>query len=160
MTKEITKANILQQLQDKFKLRELIPERFTFSEQVLPIYNIEPEVEYNVADFETVSVNGAPLPYLFFTVPETQRWHLNRYGVTFMAAGAYTITGVFIRRIHELASAAIYLDMTEGQTISYAHDLPKPVRLDPGDKIYVYADGYTSTADLRLYIDYLMEEIR
>ena len=45
MTKEITKSFILQQIQDKFRLREFTAENFLFSETVIPIYNVENHLE-------------------------------------------------------------------------------------------------------------------
>ena len=160
MTKEITKAFILQQIQDKFKLRELVPEIFTFSEMVVPVYSVEEHLNYTTADYRTESVTGTGA-VLFFTVPDTERWFLQRYSLVFVGAGAYTVAGVYVRREKEVRSGVvIYLDLTAAQTISYAVDLPKTVRLDPGDTIQATIDGYTSPQDLRLYIDYLKEELR
>ena len=161
MTKEITKSYILQELQDKFGLREFLRENFVFLETVMPTYDIARHVEFPTTDFEELSITSGPVGYVFFTVPENERWYLNAYNVVFMGAGAYTVTGLYIVRKKQLtAGATIYIDMTLGQTVSYAHVLPKPIRLDPGDTIRVYVDSYTSTQNLRLYIDYLMEEIR
>ena len=160
MTKEITKAFILQQIQDKFQLRELIPSKFEFSETVLPIYNIEPHVERHNARFMSKSVTGTG-GLRFYTVGEREKWHLNRYSVIFMGAGAHTVSGVYYTRAKELVGDSfIYLDLTAGQTVSYSIDLPKAVILESDDKIWVNIDGYTSIQDLRLYIDYTVEEIR
>ena len=158
MSKEITKAFILQQMEDKFGLRELVPERFTFAENVVPVYEIEQHLEKTIVDYTDVSITSGPAGYLFFSIPENQKWKLRGYNVIFMAAGAYKVTGLYIRR--QLYDRLIYLDMTLGRTVSYSVNLPSPVVLEPGNKIYVYVDDYISTADLRLYIDYTMEEIR
>ena len=156
MTKEITKAYILQELQDMFKLREYTPESFLFSETVLPTYDITSHLQKREIDYNVVSITSGPTEYVFFTVPQNERWILHRYNVVFLAAGAYKVTGVFIYR----GLSYIYLDMTEGQTVSYLHDLINPVVLDPGDRIVVYVDDYTSTADLRLRVDLVKESIR
>jgi len=158
MTKEITKAFILQQMQDKFGLRELEPETFRFSEMVIPTYNIEKHLRLNETLFKDVSITSAA-GFTFYTVPSTEKWSLNGYNVVFMASGAYKVTGLYIDRKLSLATS-LYLDMTEGQTISYAVNLPKPCELEPGDKIRILVDDYTSTAYLRLYADVLKEEIR
>jgi len=157
MTKEITKAIILQQIQDKLKLRELEPGRFTFSEEVIPTYNIEPHIQEQISEIQTVSVTSGPTAYEFFEVPDDERWVLNRYNIVFMAAGAYKVTGMYILRG---SGNAIYLDMIEGQTVSYAVELHNPSVLDAGHKLFVYVDDYTSTANLRVYIDYEREVIR
>ena len=161
MTKEITKAYILQQMQDKFGLRDLEPETFRFSEMVVPTYDIEKHIESATARFQTVSVTAGPAGYLFFTVSPTLRWTIQGYNIIFMAAGAYTVTGLYIvRALEKFADSFIYLDMTLGQSASYAVNLPKPLTLESGDKIYVYVDSYTSTANLRVYLDYVEETLR
>ena len=161
MTKEITKAWILQQLEDEFALRDWESERFLFSETVIPTFDIRSHVQKPTCDWEEKSITGGSAAEWFFAVPQNERWYLSRYNVVFMAAGAYKVTGVFIDRINEVSgSSFIYLDMTLGQTVSYANDLPNPVRLDPGDRILIYIDDFTSTAALRLYIDYIVEVIR
>ena len=160
MSKEITNAWILQQLEDEFKLREWIPERFLFSETVVPTFDIHENIQDAVCDLSSMSITSAT-GFLFFIVPQNERWYLNGYNVIFMAAGAYKVTGVYIKRIKELyPDTFIYLDMTLGQTVSYAVDLPKSVRLDPGDTLNILVDDYTSTNWLRLIIDYTREVIR
>ena len=160
MTKEITKAYIIQQIQDKLGLRDMEPERFRFSEQVIPIYNIESHLQRGDIISETKSVTSAPYAHTFFLVPENQRWTLRTYNIIFMAAGAYKVTGLFITRARSGGSQLMYLDMKLGQTVSYVVDLPKAVLLYPGDKINIYIDDYTSTADLRVYADVTKEDIR
>jgi hypothetical protein len=161
MTKEITKTIILQELEDKLKLREWESERFLFSEMVVPTYAIKEHLQYPTADYKQVSIVSGPDAYLFFTVPQNERWFLSTYNIVFMAAGAYTVTGLYInRKKQKTPGSFIYLDMTLGQSVSYMVDLPKPVRLDPGDAIWVYVDSYTISAALRLYIAYTSEEIR
>jgi len=156
MSKEITRAIILQQIQDKLKLRDLVPERFTFSEEVIPIYNIEPHIREQISEIATVSITSAA-GFVFFTVPQNERWVLNRYNIVFMAAGAYKVTGMYILRS---TGNAIYLDMKEGQTVSYAVELRNPCILDAGHALYVLIDDYTSTANLRVYVDYEREVVR
>ena len=161
MSKEITKAIILQEIQDKMKLRDFVPAKFLFEETVIPVYNIETHFQFHTASFEEKSVTAGSTYYNFFTVPDDQKWTLNAYNIVFMATGAYTVTGLYINRRQKLASGAfVYLDMKEGQTASYSINLPKPVILTAGDLLNVYVDSYTSTADLRLYIDFIREIIR
>ena len=160
MTKEITKAFILQQIQDKFKLRDYEHEKFVFSETVIPTYNIEQHlVDYSAA-YKTVSITSGSSGYEFFLIPENERWALATYNVVFIT-GVYGVTGLYIvraKRTHDGAMA--YLDMTAGQTTSYAKHLPQPVILDAGDRVYLYVDSWTSIGDLRLYIDYTRVVIR
>jgi len=158
MSKEITKAYIIQQIADKFKLRELTPEVFSFSETVVPIYDIGPHLLSWEVTYAEVSIPSGPAAYNFFTVPETERWKLRGYNVVFMAAGAHTVTGAYINRAG--AGNFIYMDMLLGQSVSYAVNLPTPVVVNPGEGIDVYVDSYTATQNLRLYIDYVKEEIR
>ena len=157
MTKEITRARILQEIQDKFKLREWEAERFLFSETVIPVYDIEQHVENWHMRYEELSITSAPVAYAFFTVPEDEKWHLRGYNIIFMAEGAYTVTGLYIWRA---GAQFVYLDMLKGQTVSYAVNLPVLAVLNPGDRLSIYVDAYTSTAGLRLYIDYRKEDVR
>jgi len=158
MTKEITKAIILQQIQDKMKLRDFEPAKFLFDETVVPTLDIGIELQKPKAKLQTVSVTSMGGKN-FYTVPQNEKWYLHTYNVVFMAAGAYKVTGVYLTRT-EYPTNAVYLDMVEGQTVSYAVHLPLAVPLFSGDILSVMVDEYTSTADLRLYIDYLVEEIR
>ena len=158
MTKEITKAYLLQQLEDKFKLREFEPEVFTFSERVVPTYNIGQDVRTRATKYYAASVTGTG-GVLFFTVPYNERWFLKTYNVIFMGVNTCTIAGVYITRVYN-PNNFIYLDLTAAQTVSYAVNLPKVIVLDSGDNINVNVDGYTSAQTLRLYIDYEKEEIR
>ena len=159
MTKEITKAIILQEIRDKFKLREFDPAAFLFDETVVPVYEIKNHLIHGYSDYTTVSI-GSAASFVFFTVPSDEVWHLLGYNVIFMAAGAYTVAGLYISRNDRTIGAFVYLDLTAAQTVSYAINLPKEVRLTPGDRLLINVDGYTSTADLRLHIDILKEEIR
>ena len=159
MTKEITKAIILQEMQDKLQLREFDPAKFLFDETVVPVYEIEQHLKASTQNFVTKSVTAISAPY-FFTVPQTEKWRLSRYDVVFMT-GAYTVAGVYLqRRIKKQPNAYLYLDLKAAQSASYHTELPTPVMLYPGDTLHINVDGYTSTGDLRLYLDYEMEEMR
>jgi len=157
MTKEITKAYILQQMQDKFKLRDLAPAVFTFEESVVPVYNIEQHLKIYRSAMSAVSVTTVGA-LNFFSVPENERWFISRYTVVFYT-GAYTVAGVYVGR-HSDVTLFMYLDLTAAQSVSYTNDLPKDVVLDSGDKLNINIDGFTSQGVLRLYIDYIKEEIR
>ena len=157
MTKEITKAIILQEIQDKLKLRELEPEIFSFGERVVPIYNIEPHLGSWETISETVSITSAAI-FNFFTVPQHQVWTLRAYQIMFMT-GAYAITGMYIIN-RPSSSLSIYLDLKAGQNASYLVNLPIAVRLQPGNTLAVLVDSYTSTGDLRINIDVKKEDIR
>jgi len=157
MTKEITKAIILQEIQDKFSLREFDPAPFLFDEKVTPTYNIEQHLGEWVTSYAQKTITSAPASHIVFAVPEDERWTFNVYNVIFMAAGAYKVTGVFI---HRLSGADVYLDMKAGQTVSYAVALPQPIVLNPLESIQIYIDDYTSTANIRVYLNFLRETIR
>ena len=157
MTKEITKAFILQEIQDKFNLRELEPEKFRFSEMVVPTYSIGQHLLSAQIKKETVSVAGGPASFLFFTVPEIEKWHLHGYNLIFVT-GSYKVAGVMINR--PAAADYFYLDLTKNQTVSYSNLLPKDVVLCSGDRILVYVDDYTSAGNLLLHIDVTVETVR
>ena len=159
MTKEITKAFILQEMQDKFKLRDLVPEIFRFSEEVVPVYNIEQHIEHWKARYVTVSITGAGA-IAVYSAPSSERVTLWRYDVIFMAVGAYTVSGIYTRRAADPAINFCYLDLGSAKSASYHIELSQPVVLEPGDSLYVNVDGFTSPADLRLYFDYKREELR
>ena len=158
MTKEITRANILQEIQDKFKLREWEAERFLFSETVIPMYDIEPHLlSWEVtATNKTVSGTGG---VLYHTIPDNEKWALNGYDVIFVS-GSYTVAGVYITRKKTGVSNFHYLDLAAAQSISYTKNLNFPIALAPGDKIYINIDGYTSTGSLQLRTDIAKETLR
>ena len=158
MTKEITKAFILQQIQDKFKLRELIEERFTFSENVVPVYDITPHLgEWGVLS-KTLSITSAT-SFLFFTVPPNEQWLLRAYMIVYGMTGAIKGSGVLINKRPPMGGY-IYLDLKKGQEVSYLVNLPICVKLHPGTEIKYLIDSYTTTQDLLIQIDVLKEEIR
>ena len=160
MTKEITKAIILQQMGDKLKLREFSHAAFLFDETVVPVYNIEPHLEewwQRYYSTSIIAIGGR----LIKEVPDDRRWHLRAYDVVFMGAVTCTVAGIYIERVNRSpADAFIYLDLAAAQNVSYHTDLITPVTLNPGDKIYVNVDGFTSAQTMRLYIDYNVEFIR
>ena len=161
MTKEITKAHILQQIQDKFSLREFEAAKFLFSETVLPIYDMGQHLYERWQKYATQSVTTTG-GLQFYTVPDDEQWTLSLYDVVFMT-GAYTVAGVYVRRplaYRDPGDAYIYLDLAAAQNTSYHVELHHPIVLEAHTSIYVCIDGYTSTGDLRLYIDYMMEKIR
>jgi len=159
MTKEITKSIILQEMQAKFQMREFEPAQFLFAETVVPTYNIRPHLVTMEQKFMTVGISSSG-PRQFFIVPEDEQWHMALYDVVFMT-GAFTVAGVYILRKKNFSSGEmIYLDLKAAQNVSYHTELKQPVTLLPGDQIIINIDGYTSTGDLRLYIDYEVETIR
>ena len=158
MTKEITKAIILQEMEDKLKLRELAPERFTFSEMVIPIYDIEPHLVKPEIKKKTVSITVGSEAYVFFSVPTNEKWHLHGYNVIFMT-GSYTVAGLMIYR-KGTAANYFYIDLTAAQSVSYSNQLPKDILLDHNDQLHLSIDGYTTTGNLELRIDVTTEEIR
>ena len=158
MTKEVTKAYILQQMEDKFKLRDYIASKFLLDETIVPTYDIKQHLEKWEVKYKEESITAIGNKS-FFAVPANERWELHRYDVVFMGAGAYTIAGANFKRSSS-GVHTIYMDLTAAQTTSYHVELPKPVTLEHGDVIYVNIDGYTSPQNLRLYIDYMTEEIR
>ena len=158
MTKEITKAIILQQIQDKFQLRELEPEIFRFSEMVVPTYNIEQHLKHWEILSETVSITSATA-FGFFTVPATERWVLRAYQVTFGATGPHKGSGLFMK-YRPNATDYIYLDLKKNQEISYLINLSPPVVLEPKNMLAYMIDTYVSVQDLTISIDVQKEEIR
>jgi hypothetical protein len=158
MTKEITKARIIQEITDKFALRDLEPETFAFSEMVLPVYDIEQhlgEWETTFVSLSVTAIGGVQ----YYSVPYDEEWLLDAYNIVFMGAGAITVSGLFIERKND-PNKYIYLDLTAAHTVSYCVVLPHPFLLQPGDTINVNIDGYTSTQDLRLYINHRKEKLR
>ena len=157
MTKEITKSYILQQLQDKFKLREYVHEPFLFGETVIPTYDVGIHLSEWHVKTETISITSAT-GFIYYAIPENERWTLRGYYVLFLGAGAIKCSGVYIRRQPELES--VYLDLLKAQDVSYIVNLPQPVVLDAGSHLGLLIDTYVSTQDLTLKIDVKVEEIR
>ena len=158
MTKEITKAFILQQLQDKFKLREFEPGKFLFSETVLPVYNVEPHLSTWEVLETTVSITSAAA-FNFFIVPDNERWTLRAYQLLFGMTGAIKASGLLISHRPTYLDS-IYLDLKKGQEVSYLVNLPQLVVLQPGNTLRVLIDTYVTTQDLTVHVDIKREEIR
>jgi hypothetical protein len=158
MSKEITKAYILQEMQDKFKMRELEPEVFSFSEKVVPIYNIESHLATREIMQKDLSITGIGA-VTYFTVPSNERWRLKAYSFVFLGISSFTIAGGFFQR-GPGANDYMYMDLTPAQTVSYLVVNSPHVIIDPGDQIKVNIDGYTSPASLRMLVDVEKEEIR
>ena len=158
MTKEITKSIILQEIQDKFKLRELTPEKFTFGEEVVPTYDVSQHLVTGIVKAKNISITSAAA-FVFFAVPQDERWFLRSYQVIFKAVGAYTVSGAYVG-YRPLITDYIYLDLTAAQSTSYLVILPSLVQLDKPNQLFINVDGYTSTADLEVDIDVLVEKIR
>lgn len=157
MTKEITKAFVLQRITDELKLRELEPEKFAFSELVIPVYNIEKHLKNWEIMESTKSVTG--IGGLWFLSPAmNERWTLNGYTVIFLS-GVYTVAGVYIIRNDAVANF-VYLDLAAAQNTSYTVNLPKSIELEFGDRLLINIDGYTSTGNLQLFGDINVEKIR
>ena len=159
MTKEITKAFILQQIQDKFGLRELEPEKFSFLESVMPIYNIEQHLktwESRWLDLTVAATGGKTIRI----IPDMERWLLQSYTMVFIS-GAFTVAGGYIlRSLRRDGTDMSYLDLKAAQSVSYLTMLPTPVVLEPGDAFMVNIDGYTSSGTLRIHYDYQRETLR
>jgi len=159
MTKEITKAIILQEMQDKFALREFEPSNFLFDETVVPVYEIRGHLQIWRSNRITVSITAAT-NFLVTQVPMNERWTLRAYSITF-ASGAFTIAGIYIRRnACDSANDFSYLDLKAAQDTAYLVSLNPPVTLEPLDNIRVNADGYTTTGNIYVHMDYMKEEIR
>ena len=157
MTKEITKAFILQEIQDKFKLRELTPEKFVFSEMVIPTYDVGPHLTTWEIKKKTVSITAADA-FTFFTVPENEQWLLRSYQVIYLATGAIKGSGLYLWR--QLSGDFIYIDLKKGQEVSYLITPPNPVVLQPRATLRYLIDTYVSTQNLTIYIDVLVEVLR
>jgi hypothetical protein len=159
MTKEITKASILQEIQDKFGLREFEPAKFLFDETVVPVYDIERHLtKWEIMEM-TVSITSAA-GFYFFKVPANERWLLRAYQVIYGMTGAHKGSGLYIDYRPPSTATAMYLDLKKGQDVSYLVNLPNPVMLSPGNRLYYLIDDYTSTQNLTIDIDVQKEEIR
>ena len=158
MTKEITKAVILQEIQDKFKLREYVPTKFLFDETVVPTYDIGEHLKHPEVVLKDITVSSGPTAYMIAMVPENQRWALHSYNVIFVT-GSYTVAGVMLYQ-KGLVADYLYIDLSAAQSTSYINYLPTELALDPKDRLYVYVDGYTSTGTLNVRLHVTKEEIR
>ena len=156
MTKEITKAFVIQEIQDKFGLREFEPAKFLFDETVVPVYNVESHLQRFLVEFATKSITALDY-YTYFVVPQNERWTLRGYNIIFIT-GVFTVAGALIHRGG--STYYMYLDLKAAQSASYIVNLNHPVILMPGDDLGLYADGYTSTGDLQMRADVMKEEIR
>ena len=95
MTKEITKSIILQEMQDKFQLRDFESARFLFDETVIPTYDVGAHVKHWTVtrDRQVVSGNGA---LFFHVVPYDERWRVRKIDVYSETGGNFDIDQIFI----------------------------------------------------------------
>ena len=156
MTKEITKSIILQELTDKFKLREFAPAKFLFDETVVPTYDIGPHLIKTVLKTNTLTITGTG-GREYFPVPENEKWFLHRYNIIFLT-GAFTIAGAYLAKPG--IADYLYMDLAPAISVSYAVNLPYPAMLEPGEDIAINVDGYTTTGNLEMRIGVTVEEIR
>ena len=159
MTKEITKSIILQEIQDKLKLREFEPDNFLFSETVIPTYNIEQHLLHWEVLVETVSITSAT-NFLFFTVPDNERWTLRAYSLYYGMTGAIKGTGLYMINRPGGNTTSFFLDLKKNQEVSYLVNLPFPVVIDAGTELRYLIDTYVTTQDLTVRCDVMREEIR
>ena len=156
MTKEITKAFILQEIQDKFRLRDLKPAKFEFSETVIPVYDVAQHlIKRSISRMNIAITELGAMTIL--TVPDNMRYTIFGYTVVFVS-GDYTVAGCYIERGDP--TLFVYLDLTAARAVSYTVDLPKPVILESGHKMRINIDGYTSSGTMYVYTDRVKEEIR
>ena len=157
MTKEITKAIILQQLQDRLKLREFDPAKFLLDETVVPTFDIRGELEVSTLAQNTKNITATGASG-FFIVPQNERWRLTRYDVVFMT-GAFTVAGMYWRK-GDSVDNFVYLDLKAAQDTSYHITVNPAVVMPPNSFLNVNVDGFTSAGSLRVYIEYIKEELR
>jgi len=156
MTKEITKAIILQEIQDKLKLREFTPAQFLFEESVVPTYDINQHLGHWEVLAKTVSITSTT-NFTFFAVPSTERWTLRAYQVLYGMTGAIKGSGLYVAA---RPSSSLYLDLKKGQEVSYLVNLPQHVVLEPGNVLEYYIDTYVSTQNLEIRVDVWKEQLR
>ena len=158
MTKEITKSYILQQIQDKFKLRELVPEVFSFQETVVPVYHVEPHLTKWEIKREVNAISGTGAS-VFFQVPGNETWILRSYTVEFLGVPTIKLAGAYIQRGCDV-NHYIYLDLEKNQILSYVNILPEAIHIDSGDQIFLNVDDFTSGMSIAMKIDVKVEEVR
>ena len=95
MTKEITKSIILQEIADKFALRDFEPEKFLFGEYVIPTYDIAPHVRNWVNTRHRIEVTGNG-SYQILYVPATERYHVRRMSLLHETGANFDIDQVLI----------------------------------------------------------------
>ena len=159
MTKEITKVRILQELQDKFALREFVPANFLFDETVVPVYDIQQHLQRWGSNQYVRNVTATG-PVAVVIVPENEKWKLRAYSVVFLT-GAFTIAGMYIlRNLQDSAADFSYLDLTAAQSVSYLRTMSEAVVLETGDTLLFNVDGFTTTGTVQINLDLMKEEIR
>ena len=95
MTKEITKAILLQELKDKFELRDFEAARFLFDETVVPTYDIGEHVKLweSARSRIAIAANGSTH---FFRVEMDERWSVRKIDVFNETGGNFDITQVYL----------------------------------------------------------------
>ena len=149
----------MQELQDKFGLREFEASRFLFNETVIPTYEIGGHLKKWEVTSNTQNVTTTG-DIFFFEVPNTERWILRAYQVIYLMTGAIKGSGLIATLRPNTSAHFIYLDLKKGQEVSYLVNLPCPVVLEPGNMLKYVIDTYVSSQNLTIYIDIQKEEIR
>ena len=162
MTKEITKAIILQQIQEKFGLRELESEIFRFSEMVIPIYDIGMHVKnWDLQRYrEEITGNGS---LHFITVPDNERWKMRRIIVVAEAGGTYNIAIIYIYHpSHSTDNNYIFYNtvapIAAGTVTIF--EFPQDIPVEEGDNIDINISGFSVGGYTSIHILREVETIR
>ena len=158
MTKEITKASILQEIQNKFGLRDFESERFLFGELVTPIYDIAPHVRNWVTERYRSSVTGnGPVQILY--VPADTEYRIRRVSVLHETGANFDIDQVFLEGVGNAVQYLFYdtvAPITSGTVKLFEPTQDIPMR--KGDLIYMWFNVSNYVAGGFVSVHVLKEE--
>ena len=155
MTKEITKVDIIQQIQDKFKLREFETSSFLFSEKVVPTYDIGQHVKQWALHRDRIEITGNGGAY-FPDVPQTEQWRIRRITLIHETGANFDITQFAYYATGEISFDYLFYDTTTpiaSGTVKI-FQLPQDLILSHGMRFFItianfVAGGYVAMHTLR-----------
>lgn len=144
----------MQELVEKFELQQYEKSPFLFGETIIPTYDIGKHLEKWVAKDSGQSITGVGY-YVFYTVPNSERWHIRNITVA-GASGSHTFStivyqqagGYWMNLYHTADSVHVILNLSQDLVI------------EPQSILQIYFDGYTSTSTCHMYLNTKVEKIR
>jgi len=162
MTKEITKANIIQEIQNKFQLREFTPAQFLFDETVVPTYDMGQHVKaWDMSRGRVaVSANGTLIPY---AVPETEQWRIRRLSLINETGGNFDVDQIFTYH-PSVPTAITYVFYNTASPIGTGtvkiFEFPQDIPMSPGEHVMINISNYVGAGYVSVHMLKEVETIR
>lgn len=157
--KKITKAILMQQLVDRFKLQEHVREEFVFLEEVLPVFELKSLLDdWDIRYTGALGVTAISLIKVL-EAPMNERITIRDIEIN-QASGTFTYISIILVRNKDVVNKLRYYEWGASQSGRSVLNLAQDLVLDPGDYLEVYCDGFTTNGNLFGTFNCLIETLR